>query len=66
MDFALSAEQELLKKEARHFLETECPKSMVKKLEASEIGYSPEMWKKNSQAGPLRSAPEKRPIFRHF
>ena len=46
MDFALSAEQELLKKEMRHFLETECPKSMVKKLEASELGYSPEMWKK--------------------
>ena len=36
MDFALSAEQELLKKELRHFLETECPKSTVKKLEATE------------------------------
>ena len=51
MDFALSAEQELLKKEARHFLETECPKSMVKKLEASELGYSPEMWKKMADLG---------------
>jgi len=51
VDFALSAEQELLKKEMRHFLETECPKSMVKKLEASEIGYSPEMWKKMADLG---------------
>jgi len=51
VDFALSAEQELLKKEARHFLETECPKSMVKKLEASELGYSPEMWKKMADLG---------------
>jgi alkylation response protein AidB-like acyl-CoA dehydrogenase len=51
MDFALSAEQELLKKEVRRFLETECPKSMVKKLEASEVGYSPEMWKKMADLG---------------
>jgi alkylation response protein AidB-like acyl-CoA dehydrogenase len=51
VDFALSAEQELLKKEARHFLETECPKSMVKKLEASELGYSPEIWKKMADLG---------------
>ena len=36
MDFTLSAEQDLLKKELRHFLDTECPKSTVKKLEATE------------------------------
>ena len=40
MDFTLSAEQQLLKKEIRHFLETECPKSTVRKLQASELGYS--------------------------
>jgi alkylation response protein AidB-like acyl-CoA dehydrogenase len=51
MDFALSAEQELLKKEIRHFLETECPKSTVRKLEATEMGYSPEMWKKMAELG---------------
>jgi alkylation response protein AidB-like acyl-CoA dehydrogenase len=51
MDFALSPEQELLKKELRHFLETECPKSTVKKLEATEVGYSPEMWKKMAELG---------------
>ena len=51
MNFSLSAEQELLKKELRHFLETECPKSVVKKLEATELGYSPEMWKKMADLG---------------
>jgi len=51
MDFALSAEQELLKKELRHFLETECPKSTVKKLTASEPGYSTDMWKKMADLG---------------
>lgn len=51
MDFTLSAEQELLKKELRHFLETECPKSTVKKLEATEVGYSPDMWKKMAELG---------------
>jgi alkylation response protein AidB-like acyl-CoA dehydrogenase len=51
MDFALSAEQELLKKEARHFLDTECPKKVVKEVEASEAGYSPAIWKKMAELG---------------
>lgn len=51
MEFALSAEQELLKKELRNFLETESPKSMVKKIESSELGYSPELWKKMAELG---------------
>ncbi len=51
MDFALSAEQELLKKEARHFLETECPKSAIRKLQVTEVGYSPEMWRKMADLG---------------
>ncbi len=52
MDFALSAEQELLKKELRHFLETECPKSTVKKTRRrARSGYSPEMWKKMADLG---------------
>ncbi len=51
MDFALSAEQELLKKEVRHFLQTECPKPVVRKLEATETGYSPEMWRKMAELG---------------
>ena len=51
MDFALTDEQELLRKAARHFLETECPKSVVKKLEASDLGYSPGLWKKMAELG---------------
>lgn len=51
MDFALSSEQELLKKEARHFLDTECPKKVIKQIEESELGYSPEIWKKMADLG---------------
>ena len=51
MDFALSAEQELLKKEARHFLDTEFPKKVVREIEASELGYSPDVWKKMAELG---------------
>ncbi|MCX5999558.1 MAG: acyl-CoA/acyl-ACP dehydrogenase [Chloroflexi bacterium] len=51
MDFALTAEQELLRKEVRRFLETECPKKLVKELEAGERGYSPEIWKKMADLG---------------
>ncbi|MBM4444614.1 MAG: acyl-CoA dehydrogenase [Chloroflexi bacterium] len=51
MNFALSDEQELLRKEARNFLETECPKSLVRQLESSDLGYSPELWRKMADLG---------------
>jgi len=51
MDFNLTSEQELLKKEVRHFLDTECPKKGVRELEDSELGYSPEIWKKMAELG---------------
>jgi len=51
MDFAFSEEQELLKKAARDFLEAECPKSVVRELEANELGYSPEQWRKMAELG---------------
>ena len=51
MDFNLTSEQELLKKEVRHFLETECPKKVGRELEDSELGYSPEIWKKMAELG---------------
>ncbi|MBM3131863.1 MAG: acyl-CoA dehydrogenase [Chloroflexi bacterium] len=51
MDFSLTAEQELLKKEARHFLDAEFPKKLVKEIEASESGYSPELWRKMADLG---------------
>jgi alkylation response protein AidB-like acyl-CoA dehydrogenase len=51
MDFSLSAEQELLKKEVRRFLENECPKELIRELEAGDLGYSPEIWKKTAGLG---------------
>ncbi|MBN1368219.1 MAG: acyl-CoA/acyl-ACP dehydrogenase [Dehalococcoidales bacterium] len=44
MDFSLTEEQELLKKTARDFLEKECPKTLVRKMEDDELGYSPQLW----------------------
>jgi alkylation response protein AidB-like acyl-CoA dehydrogenase len=51
LNFALSDEQELLRKEARNFLDTECPKALVRKLESSDLGYSPELWQKMAELG---------------
>ncbi|MEE8374385.1 MAG: acyl-CoA dehydrogenase family protein, partial [Dehalococcoidia bacterium] len=51
MDFSLSEEQELLRKSARDFLAAECPKSVVKEIEASEEGYSPGLWRKMADLG---------------
>lgn len=51
MDFALSEQQELLKKEARNFFDAEYPKKLVKELEESELGYSPDIWKKMADLG---------------
>jgi len=60
MDFALSEEQEMLKKSARDFLSAECPKSLIRKLEEDELGYSPELWKKMAGLGWMGLAvPEK-------
>lgn len=51
MDFSLSEEQELLRNSARDFFRTECPKSAVKEIEAGDLGYSPELWKKMAALG---------------
>lgn len=51
MDFALNEDQEMLRTSVRDFLTTECPKSVVRELEASELGYSPEMWKRMAELG---------------
>lgn len=51
MDFALSEEQEMLRRSARDFLNAECPKSVVREIEASDLGYSPELWKKMAELG---------------
>jgi alkylation response protein AidB-like acyl-CoA dehydrogenase len=51
MDLRFTETQEILKKMARDFLTTECPKTLVRKLEQSEEGYSPELWKKIAELG---------------
>ncbi len=51
MDFSLNAEQELLKKEFQRFLKNECPKDLIRELEAGEPGYSQEIWKKTAALG---------------
>jgi len=51
MDFALNDQQELLKKEARRFLDSEFPKKLVRQLQESELGYSQETWRKMADLG---------------
>lgn len=51
MDFALSEEQEMLRKAARDFLEEKCPKTLVREMEEDEKGYVPELWKEMADLG---------------
>jgi len=51
MDLGLSEEQEMLKKIARDFLSSKCPKTLVKEIEESEKGYSPELWQEMAGLG---------------
>jgi len=51
MDLGLSEEQEMLRKSARDFLRRECPKQLVRQLDESEKGYSPELWRKMTDLG---------------
>ncbi len=51
MDLGLSEEQEMLKTSALDFLRRECPKKLVKELDESDEGYSPELWRKIAELG---------------
>lgn len=51
MDLRFTEAQEMLRKTARDFLSTECPKTKVRELEEAEEGYSPETWKKMAELG---------------
>ena len=51
MDFSLNEEQEKTKKEARAFLEKECPESFVREMEEDDEGFSPELWGKMADLG---------------
>jgi alkylation response protein AidB-like acyl-CoA dehydrogenase len=60
MNLALSEEQEMLKKMARDFLTDKFPKAVVKEIEQSEPGYSPELWQEMAGLGWMGLAfPEK-------
>ncbi|MBI2329540.1 MAG: acyl-CoA/acyl-ACP dehydrogenase [Chloroflexi bacterium] len=51
MNLDFTEEQKMLRTMARDFLSTECPKSLVRQLEESDLGYSPEIWKKMAGLG---------------
>jgi alkylation response protein AidB-like acyl-CoA dehydrogenase len=60
MNLALSEEQEMLRKMARDFLTDKLPKTVVKEVEQSEAGYSPELWQEMAGLGWMGLAfPEK-------
>jgi alkylation response protein AidB-like acyl-CoA dehydrogenase len=51
MDFYFTEEQEMLRASARDFLEKECTESVLKDIETSGLGYSPDLWKKIADLG---------------
>lgn len=51
MDFSFSEEQEMLRKMARDFLTTECPKDFVRQMVKDETGYTPDLWQKMADLG---------------
>jgi alkylation response protein AidB-like acyl-CoA dehydrogenase len=51
MDYSLTEEQEMLRKMARDFLSTECPKSLVREMAEDETGHPLELWEKMSEIG---------------
>lgn len=51
MDFALTEEQEMLRKMARDFLATRCPKKLVREMEKDEKGYPPDLWQEMAGLG---------------
>ena len=51
MDVMLSEEQKLIRSSAKEFLKAEVPTDVVRALEESEEGYSPELWEKMAGLG---------------
>ena len=51
MNLDFTDDQKMLRTMARDFLATECPKKLVRELEESELGHSPEIWKKMAELG---------------
>ena len=60
MDYGLTQEQQILRTAAREFLEAECPTSLVREVEGSSEGHSPDLWRKIAGLGWLGiSLPER-------
>lgn len=51
MDLALNESQEMLRRTAREFLEANCPTTLLREMEASDKGYSPELWRNMAELG---------------
>ncbi len=51
MEISFTEEQEMLRAAARDFLEKECTDSVLKEIEDSGTGYSPDLWKKIADLG---------------
>lgn len=51
MDLGLSEQQEMLKKMARDFLATECPKKLVRDMEDDSVGHPVDLWQKMAELG---------------
>lgn len=49
--FDLTEGQSLLQKNVRDFLERECPESLVREAEESELSHAPELWQKLAEVG---------------
>ena len=60
MDLSFTSEQDMIREAAKKFFVNACPFEKVRKLEESEEGYSPEMWKQMAELGWMGSLfPEK-------
>jgi alkylation response protein AidB-like acyl-CoA dehydrogenase len=51
MDMELNEEQRHLSETARRFMENECPARVVRELETSDLGFSPDLWRKIAELG---------------
>lgn len=53
MDLGFTEEQDMFRQAAREFFERECPTTVVRELEQSALGYSPEMYRQMADLGYL-------------
>jgi alkylation response protein AidB-like acyl-CoA dehydrogenase len=51
MDVLLNEDEEMLQASAREFFEQECPTSLVRDMEADDLGYPPDLWRNIASLG---------------